>query len=105
MLGQVVRRRADNPAQGPVRDPLSVGEAAPHEDSRLAADLLEERVPQPGLADSGLSEDGHELQAAVGRGRVEGCAQSCKLRPAVDQRRIELPLDTGAVGADFVETA
>src|SRR5207248_1818451 len=84
-------RSPHDPAQGPKRDSVPVGEALASQDGRFVADLCDQLVEKTRLADSGYPEDREEMTGPVGRRPLEGSAEGGELVLAVDQRRVEPP--------------
>ena len=76
---------------GPVGDPLAVGEAAATHDPRIEAP--QELGCQARLPDAGRSENREELARAVFHRLLEGVTQSAQLRRAPDHLSCEAALD------------
>ena len=71
---------------GPVRDPLSVGKATPRDD--LDVDPSSELGDEARLADSRLSQDGHELAPVIGMDALPGFLQELEFAPSPYEERL-----------------
>src|SRR5205814_4473944 len=91
-------QRPQRLVQGPVRDPLAVGQAATDQRRRLAAEHREELAGEPRLADAGGAPQ-REAHAGslLDRARV-GLAQARELRGAADEWSLEMARDRGDAG-------
>ncbi len=74
----------------PVGDPLAVGEAAAANDRRLEA--VQKLGGQPGLADTGVAYDRHELAALLGLHALPYLSDERELPLASDEQRLVPPL-------------
>ena len=91
---------ANDVPQGPVRDPLSVREAAADEHRRLVANLGQELSRQPGLADPRGAENRDEAGRLIAYRLLERGAQLRKLVLSPDHRRVESARDRGRARDD-----
>lgn len=62
---------ADDSGQGPVGDPLTVGQAVAADDRRTAGELRRELLEQPRLPDAGVAENGQHMAGPRADGVVE----------------------------------
>ncbi len=87
---------ANDVPQGPVCDPLAVGEAAANEHRRLVAYLGQELLGQPGLADARGAENRHESRGLIPYRLLERGAQLRKLVLSPDHRSVEAARECGS---------
>src|SRR5262249_4677661 len=98
------RRRLDHLGQRPVRDPLTVREAAPGE-NRRALEPGDEVARQAALADAGLPVDGHEMRTTIANGSLERVPQQRELHVAAHERGGEGPERSAARGGGGARSA
>ena len=79
-------RGPDDLDQRPEGDPFAVSEAAAAEDGRLGSDAPDEVGDESGLADAGITDDGHETSVPVLEDPLEGTQQPIHLGLSPDER-------------------
>ena len=80
------RELLDHLAQRPEREALAVGEAAAGDDGGRSAERVREVRRQPGLADPGRPQHGHQLAGRLGDRALEGVPEQRQLALAPHQR-------------------
>ena len=77
-------------------DALAVGHATANEHACLVAQLGDELVHEPGLADPGGPENGEQVAGALGDRTSKGLIEQHQLAVSADQRRVESACERGS---------
>ena len=91
-------RGADDLADRPVGDALSVGEAATTQHGHTVSDAADQLVDQARLPDPGSAEEGEQVHCSLSRGALERLPQRGQLALPAYQRRIEVVNPRAATG-------
>ena len=83
---QASGRGPHNLRQGPERDPLAVGKAAPHEDGRPPLHGVDQLLGETGLSDPGVTEHREYVCCTPRDAALEGLHELCELGLPADDR-------------------
>ena len=94
------RCRAEDLAQGPVRNPFPIREAAARQHDGPVTELRRDLPGKPRLPDAGRADDGDEPATAVGDRLLERTANTVELPGAAHERGVEPALERLSAFAD-----